>query len=346
MRSTIFGLVLIIAGQLMAATPEQSHLQIIPAVASTQGVGGSIWRTDIIVHNPSDRAVMLNLDFLPSGIEGVGSDPEVIELGTPLGPSQTTVVADVVGSHFPNFKTGALVVWALDIYGEPIPIAASSRTWTPSVVEVRTGRESRRCLEAQRFPQHRGEKNPRSRVFGWVQNQSRNRQSHRHDRRELRGRDPRRLGRINGNALLPAGSRCPHPAQRHSGRIRSRGRRLHRRRQADAVGGSGGEDLIANRAPNHPTSWSTARRSISSPTTPPISRRRPRPPSPDFPRHRVIPAAAKTEGADGSVWQTDVTIHSAGDGGCDGAGGRARSHRRSGDRNRQPRTNGDHHPGR
>ena len=41
MRSTIFGLILIIAGQLSAATPEQSYRQIIPAVAHTEGVGGS-----------------------------------------------------------------------------------------------------------------------------------------------------------------------------------------------------------------------------------------------------------------------------------------------------------------
>ena len=74
MRSTIFGLILIIAGQLSAATPEQSYRQIIPAVAHTEGVGGSFWRTDLVIFNPSDRAVIVDIRCCRAGLR-VGGHP-------------------------------------------------------------------------------------------------------------------------------------------------------------------------------------------------------------------------------------------------------------------------------
>ena len=129
MRSTIFGLVLIIASQLMAATPEQSPRQLIPAVASTDGVGGSYWRTDLVVYNPNEKEVILSLQLLPTG--GGGAAP-FVDLLPPLGSEQTVVLEDVVGSHFPDDATGALVLLARDADSTlAAPVVASTRTWTP-----------------------------------------------------------------------------------------------------------------------------------------------------------------------------------------------------------------------
>ncbi len=311
MRSTIFGLILIIAGQLMAATPEQSPLQIVPAVASTQGVGGSIWQSDIIVHNPSDRAVMLNLYFLPSGFEGVGSDPEVIELGTPLGPSQTTVVADVVGSHFPNFKTGALLVWALDIYGEPIPIAVSSRTWTPSVVEGSFG---------QGIP-----------GVAWRHNGSLSIEEKRIPGLESSDGFRTNLGIVNPTAMIEE----IFSVEILDGSGESMGTRYYRlgpggHIQRNDILGEFGLEGGGYTAIVRLTRWEEVEEKTSLPIEPPnlpdfvvyaskvdqISNdptyleAQTETTQSGFPRHRVIPAAAKTEGDDGSVWQTDVTIHS------------------------------------
>lgn len=136
MRTTILGMVLIIAGQLTAATPEQSHRQLIPAVASTEGFGGSFWRTDLVIHNPSDRAARLTLELIPSWpLGGVGAEPLMTTLEPILEPMQTISVIDVVSEHFPDHATGALVVFAYDPDGEFVPIAVDSRTWTPDTTQ-------------------------------------------------------------------------------------------------------------------------------------------------------------------------------------------------------------------
>ena len=129
MRSTIFGLILIIAGQLTAATPEHAYRHVIPAVAHTEGVGGSFWRTSLVIFNPSERTAIVTLTILPSGFGGGGIIHSVSL--PPLEPMQTNNLEDVA-AVIPGFDTGtgALVVEALDADEQPVPIVADSRTWT------------------------------------------------------------------------------------------------------------------------------------------------------------------------------------------------------------------------
>lgn len=132
MKKTALALTLLIAGSTVAAAPEQSWRQIIPAVASTDGADGSHWRSDLVIFNPSDRPAVLTLELLPSGFTGVGGEPPSVILAAPVAAGDTEVVTDVVATHFPGHTTGALVVLAHDGDGDSVPIAASSRTWTPA----------------------------------------------------------------------------------------------------------------------------------------------------------------------------------------------------------------------
>jgi len=131
MKLTIVVPMVLAASQVAAAAPEQSPRQIIPAVAKTKGVGGSRWQTDLVVYNPSERAAVLTLVLLPSGYEGAGPEPPAVIVEPPVEPERTLIITDVVGSYFPEHRTGALIIRATDPDGAPLPIAVSSRIWTP-----------------------------------------------------------------------------------------------------------------------------------------------------------------------------------------------------------------------
>jgi len=319
MRTTIFGLVLIIAGQTMAATPEQAPRQIVPAVASTQGFGGSYWQTDLVIHNPSERVAILHLYFLPSGFNGVGTEPEVVELGSPLEPNQTMVLTDVVGTHFSDFTNGALKILAREP-GVPVlslvPIVVNSRTWTPQGEGGSFG---------QGIP-----------GVAWKYNGSLSIEERRIPDLESSDSFRTNLGIVNPTgsveetfsvAILNASGESMGTRYYRLGP----GAHIQRNDVLSEFGLEGGGYTAIVTL----TRWEEVETKTTLPIEPPNL--------PDFvvygskvdqvsndptyleaqtrttqsghPKHRVIPAAAKTDGADGSEWRTDVAIHSAGDGG-------------------------------
>ena len=313
MRSTIFGLVLIIASQLTAATPEQSARQLIPAVASTEGFGGSFWRTDLVIHNPSDRPALLTLELVPSW--PVGGDSVFNILETPLEPMQTITVTDVVGEYFPDHATGALLVYAWDSDEEIVPIAVDSRTWTPDTTDGSYGqgipaiawRQSGALADEERilvglesspgFRTNLGIVNPTStleEIFSveildasgvWMGRRHYRLGPSTHFQRNDILRD---FGAEGGGYTAEVKLRrweqvvWPWP---------SPGREEH---PDFVVYGS-----KVDQRSNDPTYLEAQSETTQS----------------GLPKHRVIPAAANTPGADGSVWQTDVTVHSVADGG-------------------------------
>ena len=108
------------------AQPAPSWRQVIPAAASVRGNHGADRRTDIVIHNPSSDSVTVTLELLgpsPSGPTGV-------VLPDSLGPGQTLVLDDVVASLFPDRSVGALVVTTHDASGNRVPSVVTSRTWT------------------------------------------------------------------------------------------------------------------------------------------------------------------------------------------------------------------------
>lgn len=113
------------------AAPATSPRLLIPAAASTDGVAGSHWRTDLVIHNPSAAPAEVVIELIPSGFAGGLGDPESVTLPELLEPEATVIVEDVLGTYFPGHSTGALVVSGHNPSQE-VELAASSRTWTPS----------------------------------------------------------------------------------------------------------------------------------------------------------------------------------------------------------------------
>ncbi len=308
MRTTIFGLILAIAGQLMAATPEQSYRQIIPAVASTAGVGGSFWRTDVVIHNPSDREITrISMAFLLTANPGFGQVG--FDYRLPLEPHQTIEFPDVVGSQ--DFKTGALVVEAFDADGEPVPIAVNSRTWTPNAAGGSFGQgvpgvawkyNGSLSIEERRIPNLESSDEFRTNV-GIVNPTATIEEIFAVEILDSSGDSMgTRYYRLGPNAHLQRNDILSEFGLEGDGFTAV----VRLTRWENAGGGTTTEkpDFVVygskvDQISNDPTYLEAQTQTTQS----------------GLPKHRVIPAAAKTDGADGSEWRTDVAIHSAGDGG-------------------------------
>ena len=120
------------------AVQTPSDCVIIPAAAHAPGDKDTIWRTDLIVHNPSSlagtggaQAAWLTLELIPPGLEGSLAHRHRVALPDPLAPGRSLTLPDVLGTYFPGMTSGALVVWSLAGSGPPAPITATTRTWTP-----------------------------------------------------------------------------------------------------------------------------------------------------------------------------------------------------------------------
>jgi hypothetical protein len=67
--------------------------RILPVVGSTQGVGGSFFRTSVQLHNPTTATISGRIVFHPSRLSGSGSDPA---LSYSLSPGQTQSIPDLL----------------------------------------------------------------------------------------------------------------------------------------------------------------------------------------------------------------------------------------------------------
>ena len=308
MRSTIFGLILIIAGQLTAATPEHAYRHVIPAVAHTEGVGGSFWRTSLVIFNPSERTAIVTLTILPSGFGGGGIIHSVSL--PPLEPMQTNNLEDVA-AVIPGFDTGtgALVVEALDADEQPVPIVADSRTWTgdsgsygqgiPAVAWSQDGvlaGQERRILDFESSDDYRTN-------LGIVNPTGSLEQSFLVEILDAGGAEAGRVYyRLGPHAHIQRNDILRELGLEGSGYTA-----VVRRTRAETVGGG-----AATEAPDFVVYGSKVDQRSNDPT---YLASQTETTQSGLPKHRVVPAAAKTDGADDSFWQTDVTIHSAGDAG-------------------------------
>ncbi|MCU0305675.1 MAG: hypothetical protein MUC56_16620 [Thermoanaerobaculales bacterium] len=313
MRSTVTALILLAAAVPAAAEPEHSHRHVVPAVAHTEGVGGSFWQTDLVLANPSDRTALVRLVLLPSGFEGAGGAAPVAELVSPLGPMQTVVVPDVVAAHFPDARTGALVVEARDPAGEPVAIVAGSRTWSPAgggggygqgIPAVAWGRDGALAADdlvvldlesSADFRSNLGLVNPTDSLEETFLIEILDATG------AVAGRRYTRLGpqaHVQHNDLL---GELGLEGSGYTARVRLT--------RWEEIGGEAGS---ASEPPDFVVYGSKVDRRSNDPT---YLAGAPMTPQSGLPKHRVIPAAAHTEGADASSWQTDVVIHSAADGG-------------------------------
>jgi len=109
----------------------------IPAVAyDAEGANDALWNTDLYVTNPSEGALFLTLEFLPSGMEGRTDQTRIYKQLTDqsLVAYQTLIIPNVIKTYFsdvvsPN-TSGALIIYGKDTQGKAKSLIATSRTYT------------------------------------------------------------------------------------------------------------------------------------------------------------------------------------------------------------------------
>lgn len=304
MRTTIVGLMLLAAAQLSAATPEQSPRQIIPAVANLVGLDGSVWSSDVVVFNPSDREVSrFAVKFLPRDPD-LGFTPGII-LDISLGTGQSISLSDLSVDLIPEGEAGALIIEAEDTNGDAVPIVVDSRTWSGDDVYGTYGQG----ISAVAWSRGGDLDEPERRIVGLESSEA------------FRSN----LGIVNLSSaetiflveiLDPSGAE----AARTYLSVGS-----YSQKQVNDILGDLGVEGEGHTAVVRRVSWtetggppdfvvygSLVDRRTNDPT---YLAELPETTQSGLPKHRVVPAAARTEGNDGSSWRTDLTVHSAADGG-------------------------------
>lgn len=111
---------------------------IIPAVAKTSGAGGSFWQSDLFIFNPNSFPIKITLQFIPSGTQGSASNPIIVEVPQTVAAGNTLTIKDVLGTYFPSYQVGALIVWGENTAGQEAIILVNSRTYTPDPENIGT----------------------------------------------------------------------------------------------------------------------------------------------------------------------------------------------------------------
>lgn len=111
---------------------------IVPAVAKTSGAGGTFWQSDLYIMNPNSFPVKVTLWFIPSGLSGVGNNPVTAQIAQTIGAGNSYTIKDVLGTYFPTYNVGALIVWGQNTAGQDANILVSSRTYTPDAEQKGT----------------------------------------------------------------------------------------------------------------------------------------------------------------------------------------------------------------
>jgi len=115
-----FPIALLIAASLSAAGEE---IRFVPAAASGPGAGGTFWRTNLSLFNPSETATLhVSLGFLPGGRD----NRDVAEATVTLGPRTGATYEDVVGRSLGASGGGGLRIRSDG------GVQAFSRTYTSS----------------------------------------------------------------------------------------------------------------------------------------------------------------------------------------------------------------------
>lgn len=280
--------------------PGVAWRQVVPAAAAVEGLDGSSWRTDLTVHNPNAFEVALDVELLPA-VDAAAPLPGSRSLA--VAPGATVVVGDVVGTMFPGHAAGALLLTSrAGADGGRPAVVVTSRTWTP----VADGAGSfGQGIPAVPWPADGGLATPERRITGLPAAA---------DFRVNVGvvnLDPAEARSYSLEVLDTAGqvvgaTEVTLPARRwfQSNRLLERmglagdGHTVVVRRLGAAADGEfAAYASIVDRRTNDP-SYRTAREAVE---------------AWGRPRFVILPAAARTDGADGSVWTTDMAVHYPGD---------------------------------
>lgn len=125
-NTIVFAFSLLIASG--AAAAEYSDLYIIPAVAHAHGAHGTLWRSDVALHNIQSVPITVEMALVETGRPASTAPVAMIvggETSLHLDPGETRIVTDVVGQQGRDIA-GALIV------GADLPFALTSRTYAES----------------------------------------------------------------------------------------------------------------------------------------------------------------------------------------------------------------------
>lgn len=128
MRTTIVVLVVLIVAPIVSAASESAHRQIIPVVAHVEGLDGSVWRTDVVIHNPTDETARVSFEVFSKQdqqavIHGIEFSLESQE--TRFLPDALTWVPGMAATG-----NGWVRFTSTNVDHEPVPIVVDSRTWS------------------------------------------------------------------------------------------------------------------------------------------------------------------------------------------------------------------------
>lgn len=121
--NSIASRVLIVFVLFMASTAgaaEYSDLYIIPGAGHSHGAFGTLWRSDVVLHNIQAVPITVEIAIVESG-RSPSAEPIAVSM-IQLNPGETRVVSDAVG-HLGRDIAGALIV------GADMPFALTSRTY-------------------------------------------------------------------------------------------------------------------------------------------------------------------------------------------------------------------------
>ncbi len=113
--------VLILSLALPAAAIESVY--VIPAAAHSRGAHGTEWMTDLVLQNPGDSAITVDIALVRSGepAEGAGAFEPLAVVA--VAPGETLLLEDLLGDNLPDEATGALIL------SGTAPFTATSRTY-------------------------------------------------------------------------------------------------------------------------------------------------------------------------------------------------------------------------
>ena len=97
-KTLLFAISLIIASTASAA--DYTDLYIVPAVGHAHGAHGTLWRSDLVLHNVQTVPIAVELALIESN-QPAATAPIAIMVGGEttlhLNPGETRIVSDVVG---------------------------------------------------------------------------------------------------------------------------------------------------------------------------------------------------------------------------------------------------------
>jgi hypothetical protein len=130
-KLVLLGVAILASSVAVPANAQLSLQWIIPASANTPGLNGTVWHTDLSLHNPQPFELPVVIQVLPSNTDNRTADT----LTLTLSPYETFNLWDVLGpNYFAVDGTGALLVfadWSLDCDPvEECDFLATSRTYT------------------------------------------------------------------------------------------------------------------------------------------------------------------------------------------------------------------------